>query len=315
MKRLFPLALGLAVMAWVLATLELDWAALFRGDINAGTEALRLAAERQGGHKDVAMALMVALLPLVLVPVSLTMLATAILLPPAKAVVAMLIGTAVNTALAYGVGRLWGRRALDWMGMDRFRLVLALEAGARDHSFKMAVFSRCFPIPFSVVGIAAAVVGVKLRHMLAGTLIIMLPTSLIYIFFTEALRSGDAKFLGPTLLIVALMSLAAWYVKRSLQGGIAMPQGLLAPQRPALGPQLTLYTLPGHEACQDARRELWQLRTRLKFEVQEIDLASDERLRVMYQDMAPVVFLGERRLFSFQVDENALENYLRAERD
>jgi uncharacterized membrane protein YdjX (TVP38/TMEM64 family) len=311
LKRAAPLALGLGVLAWLLSTLELDWAALFRGDIDSGAAALRQAAERQGPMKDFAMALMVGLLPFVAVPVTLAMLAAALMLAPLKAVPAMLFGTLLNTAIAYGIGRHWGKSALDVLGMDKLRLLKALEAGSKEHGLKMAVFSRCFPIPFALTGVAAGAVGIKLWQMLLGTAIIMLPTSLIYVFFTEALRRGDAKFLGPTLLFVALLGLATWYVKRSLKPGDAAPDGPLKPQAPPLGPVLTLYTLAGHDASEDARKELWALRPRLKFEIDEIEIGEDQALNAKYHDLAPVILLGERRLFSFQVDANALEKYLR----
>jgi uncharacterized membrane protein YdjX (TVP38/TMEM64 family) len=315
LKRILPLALGVGVMAWFLGTLHLDWNALFRGDVNAGTSALRLAAESQGPMKGVALTAMIALLPLALVPISLILLTAAMVLPAPQAVAAIMLGTFFNTVLSYLAGKVWGRRAMQWMGMERSRFMQTLKDGVERHGLKMAVFSRCLPVPFIFPAVAAALVGLGFWQMVLGTAIMMLPWSVAYVMFTEALRRGDARYLGPALAALALLILALSLARRRRDGATAAPEGPLSPQVPALGPELTLYTLEGHEASQDARDELWRLRPRLGFEVREVSLGGDPALMALYQDTAPVVFLGERRIFSFQVDEHALENHLKAARD
>lgn len=315
LKRAVLLLIGLASMAGFLATLDLNWAAIFRGDINAGTEELRRLAESQGAMKGLMMTAMIAFLPSVMVPISLILLAAAMVLPWPLAIASIMVGTAVNTAISFTVGRIWGTKAIEFMGLERFRLLQLLKDGVAEHGFKMALFARCLPVPFALPAIAAAVVGLRFWQMMAGTAIMMLPWSVIYVFFTEALRRGDARYLGPAVALFAIVSLAAWWVRRSRAGEAGLPKGLLAPQSPPMGPEITLYTLPGHEACEDARIELWNLRERLRFEVREVDISQDPGLLARHHDMAPVVYLGERKLFSFQVDENALENYLKASRD
>ena len=213
------------------------------------------------------------------------------------------------------MGKIWGTRAIEWMGMERFKLLQTLKDGVAEHGFKMAIFSRCLPVPFALPAIAAAVVGMRFWQMITGTLIMMLPWSVIYVFFTEALRRGDARYLGPAVALFAVLSFSAWWMRRGRAAKGLPPAGLLRPQSPPLGPEITLYTLPGNDACEDARAELWKLRERFLFEIREVDLASDASLMAQHQDMAPVVYLGKRKLFSFQVDENALENYLKAARD
>jgi uncharacterized membrane protein YdjX (TVP38/TMEM64 family) len=312
LRKLFPALAGLAVMAGMLYSLDLDWAALFRGDINAGTSALRSAAERQGPFKGLAMLLMIGLLPLVLVPVTLTLLAAALLLPPLEALGAMILGTLLNTVLAHSAGRLWGRTLLLGLGMDRLGPFKAVESGAREHGFSMALFSRCIPIPFSITGVASAVLGIRLGQMLLGTFLMLLPWELGYVFFTEALRRGDAKFMGPMLAFLALALFVPWFLRKRMRRPSPVP---LSAQEPPLGPLLILYTLPGHDASDEAREELVRLRPLLKFEVQEHQIGRDDALGAQYQDLAPVLFMGEKRLFSFQVDENALRRQLGEARD
>ena len=312
MRRLLPLALGLAVLVGLALSLDLDWPALFRGDLNAGTSALRAAAERQGPMKDAVLTLMIGLLPLLMVPISLLLLTAAMMLTPLKAVMVIMLGTALAGSLSFALGRLAGRRVIEWLGLGRFKLLQAAQGGAERHGFKMTLFARCLPVPFAFPGLAAGMVGLRFRHFFWGTCLMMLPWSLVYVFFGEALRRGDARYLGPGLALFAVLSLLAWKVRKKGGAGGGPPAGLLSPQTPALGPELRLYTLPGHEASQEAREELWRLRPRFGFEVREVDLAQDPALMAQFQDMAPVLFLGERRLFSFQVDENALELFLKA---
>ena len=308
---MLPLLAGLAVMGWFMAGLDLDWAALFHGDLNAGTLALRSAAERQGALKELSLVAMIAFLPFMLVPISLVLLATAMVLSPGRAVAAILAGTFINTVFSHSAGRIWGGRALELFGLQDARMMRVLRQGAREHGFKFALFSRCMPVPFCVPGVAAALVGIGFWEMLAATAIMMLPWSLIYVFFTESLRRGDARFLGPMVAALAALGFTTWWIRRLGREEGEAPEGLLSPQSPPLGPELTLYTLPGHDASADARRELWALRPRLKFELREIDLSSDPALLSQYQDHAPLLFMGSRRLFSFQIDENALETYLK----
>jgi len=302
-------------MAALLYSLHLDWSALFKGDLGAGTAALRDAAQRQGPMEGVVMTIMIAVLPFAMVPITVVLLTAAMILPPLPAVAAIMLGSGLNTVLSYGIGRIWGREAIRWMGLERFKLMQVLRDGAREHGLKMAVISRYMPVPFCLPGLAAAVLGIGFWEMLLGSLMMMLPWAVLYVFFSESLRRGDFRYLAPVLGIFAILIAATWWLRRKGTLNDGMPEGLLQPQSPALGPELTLYTLPDQEACDDARRELWKLRSRFNFEVREIDLSQDPKLLAQYQDLAPLVFLGERRLFSFQVDENALEIYLKAKRD
>jgi uncharacterized membrane protein YdjX (TVP38/TMEM64 family) len=314
LKKVLPPLLALGLVAAALHSLQLDWGALFRGDIGVATSALRAAAERQGPLKALVVTLMIALLPFAMVPITLLLISAAVALGPAAAFAAILGGSTLNTALSFAAGHFWGRQAIEALGLERFKLMQALKDGAQEHGFRMALVSRCMPVPFCLPGIAAAVVGIGFWQMLLGTLAMMLPWAVLYVFFTEAIRSGEARFLAPALAVLALISIGGWWLRRKA-GGDPVPAGPLSPQSPALGPELTLYTLAGNEACQDARRELWRLRPRLKFEVRELDLASNGELMARFQDHAPLLFMGEQKLFSFQVDENALESYLKAKRD
>jgi uncharacterized membrane protein YdjX (TVP38/TMEM64 family) len=315
-KRLLPLIAAGLLSAWMLKDLGLDWSALFHGNLEAGTLALRQAAERQGEWRGLAFVAMIGFLPLILVPISLLLLSAAMALKTVAAMGVILGGTTINTALSYAIGRAWGLKPLEWIGAADLGFVRRLRQGAEKHGFAMAIFSRFLPVPFAVTSAAAGVVGIGFWNMILGSFCMMLPWSVVYVFFGEALHQGSLAYLSAGLAAMAALGLfSAWYRKSRNVGKDGEAPKPLLPQNPALGPELTLYTLEGSEACDEAREELWKLRPKLGFEVRETDLsAAGSRLEKL-KDQAPLVFLGERRLFSFQVDENALEKYLREARD
>lgn len=320
LKKLLPSLVVLAILGFGLWSLQLDWSALFHGDLGQATTALQAAVAAEGPYKELTLTLLIALLPFVMVPITALLLSAAILLPPMAGFRAILFGSAINTALSYFVGRTWGEEAIRLFGLERFKFMEKLRQGARRHGFKLALLSRIMPVPFCLPAMAAAMVGIRFNDMLGGSTLMMLPWAILYAFFSEAIRQGQLKLAAPILAGIVLLSLGlAWLRNRgSLDasgGASALPEELLQPQEPPLGPELTLYTLPGLAACEEARRELRRLRPLLKFEVREFDLRDQPQLLEAYQDLVPLLFHGSKRLFSFQIDENALELHLRNWRD
>ncbi len=72
-------------------------------------------------------------------------------------------------------------------------------------------------------------------------------------------------------------------------------------------PTLTLYSRPGCHLCDEARAALERVRARTGFEIQEVDITSDDELHRRYLERIPVVALGDEEIFDFFVDEAALE--------
>jgi uncharacterized membrane protein YdjX (TVP38/TMEM64 family) len=285
-------------------------------NIAALSQALDQAAQNAGPARAGLLFSLVALLPFALVPITALLLAVATLLPSSQAFGVMVAGSLANTLLSYGLGRRYGLRLFKRLKPENHALFEALKIRCGQSGFKMALLSRCLPLPFAFAGLGAPVLGIPFGSMMAGSFVAMVPWAFFYAFFTESVRQGNLRYLGPAVAILALIMVALLLARRSLakSGALSLPQGPLTPQTPALGPELTLYTLRGHEACQDARRELWTLRPRLKFEVRELDISVSPELDAQFHDHVPVVFLGQQKIFSFQVDENALERTLRQDR-
>lgn len=304
------LALGVFLAAWALRDLQLDWAALRQGDWRALAASLEQAAQAADLQRALLLVALMALLPLsFVVPMSAVCLATGLLLPPAMAIPSILAGLASSTALAYLLARALGVAALGERLQGRLAALDLLRRGARSHGFKAMVLSRYLPLPFALAPVAAAAFGIGFWPVVLGTLLGMLPQTLIYVAVAQAGRAGDLKGLGLALgglvVLVALTSL--------LRGRLKRPStpALLTPQEPPLGPLLTFYSLPDHELSDDARQELWALRPRLGFEVREERLGPDSPLQRQYHDHLPLVFLNGEKLFNFQVDAHVLGQRLR----
>jgi glutaredoxin len=70
---------------------------------------------------------------------------------------------------------------------------------------------------------------------------------------------------------------------------------------------VTLYGRPGCHLCDDARTALLRLRVRVPFDLDEVDITSDDALHARYLERIPVIALDGEELFDFEVDEDALE--------
>jgi glutaredoxin len=76
--------------------------------------------------------------------------------------------------------------------------------------------------------------------------------------------------------------------------------------------KVTLYSKHDCPLCDEARTALGRVRARSRFELEEVDIASDPRLERTYRERVPVVALDGEDLFDFVVDEQALEGRLAA---
>jgi glutaredoxin len=75
----------------------------------------------------------------------------------------------------------------------------------------------------------------------------------------------------------------------------------------ARAPVVTLYTRAGCSLCDEAEDALRRLAPRLGFELQMVDIESDEQLHRRYMFEIPVVAVGEREVARAPIYARALE--------
>jgi glutaredoxin len=75
-------------------------------------------------------------------------------------------------------------------------------------------------------------------------------------------------------------------------------------------PKVTLYSKPDCPLCDEAREALDRVRERALFDLEEVDISTDEQLEAAYRERIPVIALDGRALFEFHVDELVLERRL-----
>lgn len=213
-----PPLLGFGAMGALLLSLDLDWRALFSGDFETVSQSLRMVTQRSGPVKMGLLFLMTTLLPFAMVPITAVLLAIATLLPPANAFVVIVAGSMANTALGYGVGQRYGVRLFSLLKFERGAWFEVIRNGADRHGFKMALFSRCLPLPFAFAGLGAPMLNLSFKQIMAGTFAAMVPWAFFYVFFTEAVRQGSLRFLGPAVAALALITGILILARRNLSG-------------------------------------------------------------------------------------------------
>ena len=76
--------------------------------------------------------------------------------------------------------------------------------------------------------------------------------------------------------------------------------------------RLLVYTRPGCHLCAEAIATLRDLQRELCFELEELDISTDERLERTYFERIPVVTLNGEELSEYFVDEAALRERLKS---
>ncbi|RKQ86634.1 glutaredoxin [Solirubrobacter pauli] len=69
---------------------------------------------------------------------------------------------------------------------------------------------------------------------------------------------------------------------------------------------VTLYGRPGCHLCEAAREALLRVQASAPFELDEIDIETDDELHKRYLERIPVITLDGEHLFDYEVDEQAL---------
>ncbi len=90
------------------------------------------------------------------------------------------------------------------------------------------------------------------------------------------------------------------------------------PQQPATPPsatpKVTVYSRPGCHLCDDVKQQLEQLRRRVDFDLEEINIDEDDALRRLYNEEVPVVMINGRKAFKYRLDPAEFLEKLRAGR-
>jgi glutaredoxin len=73
---------------------------------------------------------------------------------------------------------------------------------------------------------------------------------------------------------------------------------------------VTLYSKPDCPLCDEARAALARVRSRVQFDLDEVDITSAPELEAAYRERIPVVAVDGEHVFDFHVDEPALEQRL-----
>ena len=71
-------------------------------------------------------------------------------------------------------------------------------------------------------------------------------------------------------------------------------------------PQVVLYSRPGCHLCEDAKAVLAQVRTRVEFDLREVDISDDPDLFEEHKWHIPVIEIDGRSAFKLRVTHGAL---------
>ena len=77
-------------------------------------------------------------------------------------------------------------------------------------------------------------------------------------------------------------------------------------------PQLTIYQRDGCHLCEIASAQLEQLQSDYQFELEQIDIESNDDLHRLYLERIPVIALDGEELYDFEIDLQDLKTRLLA---
>ncbi|NYF99223.1 TVP38/TMEM64 family protein [Janibacter cremeus] len=122
-----------------------------------------------------------------------------------------LAGALVGAVVAFGLGRVLGREAVDRLTRGRVKRVDALLTA---HGLSAVLLVRLVPlVPFDAVNYAAGLTGVRVRHYVLGSAIGMVPGCLAY----AALGAYGSDPWGLAAALSALVLLivgGSWWARR-----------------------------------------------------------------------------------------------------
>ena len=73
---------------------------------------------------------------------------------------------------------------------------------------------------------------------------------------------------------------------------------------------VVLYGRPGCHLCEEALAVIERVQARVRFDLRQVDIESDDALFTRYLERIPVISVDGRELFELFVDERAFETAL-----
>jgi phospholipase D1/2 len=138
---------------------------------------------------------------LLMIPVTSLILSTAILYSPFMAFVINMIGMGLNTAAVYWTGRLF---------QINHPKIRRLRHRFRHHNIWTIAVIRMIPIAhFSIVSLALGSARIRFREVMAGTMLGMLPGTLIIVLVTDQVQAAWTHPDPVNIMAIIILLLAA----------------------------------------------------------------------------------------------------------
>ncbi len=135
----------------------------------------------------------------------------------------------LGAVVAFALGRILGRQAVDRLTRGRLAQVDAL---LRDHGLASVLVVRLVPlVPFIAINYAAGLSGVRPRHYVLGTAVGMIPGSLAYAAL-GAYGTDPWGLAAAGSALVVLILVGGWWARR-LAGRAPVPATVAAPSGPS----------------------------------------------------------------------------------
>jgi glutaredoxin len=74
--------------------------------------------------------------------------------------------------------------------------------------------------------------------------------------------------------------------------------------------KIRIYSKPGCHLCDEAKEAIQRVTKRLPIEIEVINIEEDPELLNQYRYDIPVIFLDDRKIFKYRVDEEKLKRIL-----
>ena len=76
--------------------------------------------------------------------------------------------------------------------------------------------------------------------------------------------------------------------------------------------KITIYSKKDCHLCEEAKQVLKRFVDEYSLEIEEIDINTDKDLFEKYQFEIPVIFLNDRKLFKYRIDEQKLRKAIQS---
>ena len=153
------------------------------------------------------------------VPLTFLILVTLVAFGPWAGMACALAGALLGAVASYGLGALLGREVVQRLGGER---VNAISRRLAERGLLAVLAVRMLPVaPFAIVNMVAGASHIRLRDMVLGTALGIMPATLVMAFFMEqiiaALRDPGPLVLALGGFTLCLLGLGVWALRRWLR--------------------------------------------------------------------------------------------------